>query len=398
VSQQILPLVISFGVALGLSLPGCSKDEPAPAAEPKAEQPEEKKPAVDAKIANAMAAAEKSARSEAAAPNGQTAPPPDGILGAEAAARELAPGQPAQLVLGGNGSEPRVQLGGERIVPGVGPGGKLSISYRSGGSVMPTIEFDVKSKIAAAGAQTQPVSITPNAATTGNVQTGNVQTGNTPTGGGPTGNGPSGAAGVSHLAVRFVLAGAQPASNQPGRLPDNARAEIAKLNGSYVELVTLPNGALVTQSQKLNGNNPDLEPLVTSSAEALSAAILPYPDVAVGVGAFWMVKARETMNGAPVIAYRMVKLVELGPALAKLSVNTRRYLVEPKLPMAGLPQHQVRRFESEGEATLQLKPGSPYPDSAELRDAFMALVTPSDRPNQTMPVRTELSANVSFER
>jgi hypothetical protein len=393
VSQQILPLVIGLGVALGLTLSGCSKDEPAPAAEPKAEQPEEKKPAVDAKIANAMAAAEKSARSEAAVPSGQTAPPPDGILGVEAAARELAPGQPAQLVLGGNGSEPRVQLGSERITPGVGPVGKLSISYRSGGSVMPTIEFEVKSKIAVAGAQTQPASITPGAAPASSPPTEGGQAGRVPAGGAS-----SGAAAGSHLAVRFVLAGAEPAGNQPGRLPENARAEIAKLNGSYVELVTLPNGALVAQSQKLTGNNPDLEPLVTSSAEALSAALLPYPDVAVGVGAFWMVKSRETMNGGPVIAYRMVKLVELGPTLAKLTVNTRRYLIEPSLPMAGLPPHQVRRFESEGEATLQLKPGALYPDSAESRDAFMALVSPRDRPNQPMPVRTELSSSVSFRR
>ena len=114
-----------------------------------------------------------------------------------------------------------------------------------------------------------------------------------------------------------------------------------------------------------------------------------------------MVKSRETVDGAPVIAYRMVKLTELGsgsPAVAQLSVNIRRYLIEPALPMAGLPPHQVRRFESEGEATLSLVPGFSYPDRAQVRDGFMALVTPNDRPNQALPIRTELDATLSFQR
>ena len=195
-----------------------------------------------------------------------------------------------------------------------------------------------------------------------------------------------------------MLGGARPADNQPGRLPDNARAEIAKLNGSTVELLAQPNGAIVAQSRKVAGDNPDLEPIVTSGSESLGAVLLPYPEVPVGVGAFWMVKSRETLSGAPVIAYRMVKLTELSPAQAKLSIETRRYLIEPSLPMAGLPPHQVRRFESEGEATLRIKPGALFPEQAETRDGFMALVSPSDRPNQTLPVRTEIGATVRFQR
>jgi hypothetical protein len=359
--------ILLLALAGSLALSACSKDEP-PAAQAKpeaaADLAADKKPAVDAKIASALGAAEESARSESAVPSGQGAPPPDGILDATGAARELAPGSPAQLVLGGDGSAPKLRLGADHLAPGAGPAGKLSISYRSGGSVMPTIEFDVKPKVSAAGGETQPASV----------------------------------GGSGNLALRFALAGAHPAGNQPGRLPDNARAEIAKLNGSYVELVVQPNGALISQSQKLAGDNPELEPLVSGSAEALSSVVLPYPDVPVGVGAFWMVKSRETMNGAPVIAYRMVKLTELSPAQAKLSVNTRRYLVGPNLPMDGLPPHQVSRFESQGEATLSLEPGSLYPLSADTHDGFMALVSPDARPNQPLPVRTELSANVSFQR
>jgi hypothetical protein len=112
-----------------------------------------------------------------------------------------------------------------------------------------------------------------------------------------------------------------------------------------------------------------------------------------------MVKSRETASGAAVLAYRMVKLVELGPAqVAKLTVNTRRYLLEPALPLAGLPPHRVRRFESEGEATLTLRPGIAYPDAGDVRDTFMALVSPNERPNQAVPIQSELSAHLAFSR
>jgi hypothetical protein len=355
-------------LALGLVASAC-KDEPPPPAETKSEAPAEKKPAVDEKIAHAMAAAEATARSESNTANAQTAPPQDGILGAEAAARELAPGSPAQLVLGGEGEAPRVRLGTSHIAPGAGPAGKLVLSYRSGGSVMPTIEFDLRPKVSAAGAETQPASV---AASNPNES--------------------------SSVALRFVLAGARPADNQPGRLPDNAKAEIAKLNGSYVELVATSTGALLAQHQKLAGTNPDLEPLLTGSSEALTSVVLPYPEAPVGVGAFWMIKSRETLSGADVIAYRMVKLTELSAGAAKLSVNTRRYLLQPVLPMPGLPAHHVRRFESEGEANLSVKPGSIYPTSADSRDGFMAVVTPDDRPTQAVPIQTELTANVTFSR
>ncbi|HWO10279.1 MAG TPA: hypothetical protein VNN80_12385, partial [Polyangiaceae bacterium] len=246
----------ALGALLGAIALGACKDEPsAPEAAPEA--PAEKKPAVDTKIASAMAAAEANARSEARAGEGQLAPPPDGVLSADAAAKELRPGSPSQLVLGAEGSAPRVRLGAERLEPGLGPSGKLSLSYRSGGSVMPTIEIELKPKVAA-NTGAAPVSAPAE---------------------------PAGVAAAGTLLRRFTLGAARPADDQPGRLPENAKAEIAKLNGSTFERVELPSGALLAQSQKLAGNNPDLEPLVTGSAEALSSVLLPYPEVPVGAGA-----------------------------------------------------------------------------------------------------------------
>lgn len=353
---------------LGFALLTACAEDPPPAPPEATEAPPEKKPAVDQKIANAVAAAQASAQAVAPSTD-QMAPPADGIMTAEAAARELAPGSAATLVLGNEGSSPRLKLGAERIAPGAGPAGKLQLSYRSGGSIMPTIEFDLKPKVAAAEGSMATES-----------------------------SGAAGAAAVapSALTIRFVLANARPAADQPGRLPDNARGEIAKMNGSWVELVSTPRGALQKESVELAGKNPGLEPFLQGSAEALRSIVLPYPEVPVGVGAFWMVKSREQANGADVLAYRMVKVMEINSESAKLSVSTRRYLLTTTLPIEGLPPHRVRQFEGEGNATLLVRSGAAYPESAELEDTFGALLVPGDRPTQALPFQSQLSAKISF--
>jgi hypothetical protein len=367
-----LPLLASSFV-LGLACLASCKSEPPPAAsEPPAGAVSEKKPVVDDKIANAMAAAQADVQAKEASRGGETAPPADGIMGMEAAAHELPPGSPASLVLGAEGASPRLRLGPERRPIGAGPAGKLQLSYRSGGSVMPTIDFDLKTKSSNSEGSAAAAGV-PGAA-----------------------GGASASAAPGGITTRFSLASARAAENQPGRLPENARAEIAKLNGSWVEVVTTSRGALLTQRFQLAGNNPDLQPVLLGSAETLASISLPYPEVPVGVGAFWMVKSRETANGAEVLAFRMVRLTELTPDKAQLTVNTRRYLVNPSLPLEGLPAHRVRQFESEGDATLNLRPGATYPETADLRDTFMALVTPSDRPNQAMPIQSETTAKLSF--
>jgi hypothetical protein len=323
---------------------------------------------VDQKIANAVAAAQASAQAVSPSTD-QVAPPADGIMSPEAAARELAPGSAATLVLGNEGTSPRLKLGVESIAPGAGPAGKLQLSYRSGGSMMPTIEFDLKPRVTPVEGSTA-----------------------TPS----SGAGGSANAAPSALAIRFVMANVRPAAEQPGRLPDNARAEIAKMNGSWVELISTPRGALQKERAELAGKNPGLEPFMQGSAEALSSIVLPYPEVPVGVGAFWMVKSREQSNGADVLAYRMVKVTEINAQTAKLTVSTRRYLLTPTLPIEGLPPHQVRQFESEGNATLLVRAGAPYPESAELEDTFGALLVPGDRPTQALPFQSQLNAKLSF--
>ena len=286
-------------------------------------------------------------------------------------------------MLGSEGAAPRVRLGGERPGPGVSPSAKLTLSYRSGGSVMPTVDFELRSKIVPSG-------VAPGGVAPGGVAPGRAET--------APASVPAPSTGDGIFTERFTVASSRPAESQPGRLPENAKAEIAKLSGSSIDRVVAANGAPISLEPKLAGNNPDLEPLLEGAGEALSSALLQLPEVPVGAGAFWMIKSRETANGAAVLAYRMVKLVELGPAQAKLTVNTRRYLLDSALPLAGLPPHRVRRFESEGEATLTLRPGVGYPEAADVRDTFMALVSTNDRPNQALPVQSELSAHIAFSR
>ena len=319
----------------------------------------EKKPAVDQKIESAMASARQSATPGQGSQSGGPAPPADGLMSAEAAAKELAPGAPATLVLGSEGAAPRLKIGVDRVL-GAGPSGKLEVSYRSGGSVMPTIELELKTKVSAA-------EVAPGSEATAFV-------------------------------TRYLVSKARPSEQQPGRLPENARAEISKIDGSAIDFVTTPKGAALGARHQVAGNNRDLEPLVMGSAEALAITLLPYPDVPVGVGAFWMVKSRETANGADVLAYRMVRVTDLSGDTLKLSVSTRRYLLSESLSIQGFPPNRVRQFQSEGEGSLSLQAGAAYPQAAEVHDTFMALVTPNDRPSQALPVQSELTAKLAFSK
>ncbi|MET0411956.1 MAG: hypothetical protein ABW217_11715 [Polyangiaceae bacterium] len=312
----------------------------------------EQKPVLDSKIASAMQAA---AQAEAAkAPSAQAgAPPADGILEPEAADRELALGKPAELTLGGPGATPKLSLGSGELKAGEGPKGTLEVSYRIGGSLVPTIEYSFQALRAAA-------------------------------------------AGADPLSTRFSLLKAAPSADQPGRLPPNMASEIAKLNGSSVEFASTRQG-LVIGAAKVHAKNDDaqLVPLVESAATALTALVLPRPEAPVGPGAFWMVKSRESFNGADVVVYRMVKVETVTGDVAELSVNTRRYLAGRTLTLEGLPPHSLREFEGNGSATLSLRQGAAYPHQGKLRESMLALVVPNDQPGQAIPVQSDLSATFS---
>ncbi len=354
--RSCAPRLLCCALAALAALSGCRADEPAPS-DAKTEAAAEKKPVIDQKIESAVAAAQKSAGSVNPAAPGQLTPPEDGILDAAAAALEVAPGSAAQLVFGGAGADPKLTLGGP-VQTSALTRGHLEVSYRSGSGAMPTVDFELQLKAAVSAAGAVPAE-------------GDVTT-------------------------RFMFASAGLGATQPGRLPENARAEIAKLKGSSVEFVTSPRGASKGFRFALGGDNPGLVPLVMGGAEALASVVLPYPEQPVGSGAFWMVKSRETLNGAQVLAYRMVKVSQVSGDAAQLEVVTRRYLLEAALPMASLPPHRVRQFESEGKATLSVRAGTAYPTEAEVEDTFTAILSLNERPNQPAPLQSEVHAKLQL--
>jgi hypothetical protein len=340
--------------ALGL---GACQSEPPKVEKAKDEQAAEaeQKPAVDNKIASAMQAAAQ-AEAARAQPGQGAAPPPDGILGLEAADRELSIGKPAEVTLGGAGGSPKLSLGTGELKAGEGPRGTLDVSYRIGGSVVPTIEYSYQIVRSAPG-ETDP------------------------------------------LTTKLTLLKAAPSANQPGRLPANMAGEIAKLNGSTVELTSTRQGYPIGAAKvHAKNDDPQLVPLVESAATALTALVLPRPEVPVGPGAFWMVKSRESFNGADVVVYRMVKVETVTGDVAELSVNTRRYLASKTLPLEGLPPHELREFQGEGSATLSLRQGALYPHQGKVRDTMLALVVPNDQPGQAIPVQSDLSATLTTQK
>jgi hypothetical protein len=341
-----------------LVLLGACQSEPPKADKPKddkTEQGAEQKPVIDNKIASAMQAA---AQAEAEQGQGAQAgaPPPDGILGPEAADRELAAGKPAELTLGGAGGTPKLSLGMGELKAGDGPKGTLEVSYRIAGSVVPTIDY---------GFQVQRTAATES----------------------------------DPLRTKFALLKATPAADQPGRLPPTMAAEVAKLNGSSVEFASSAQG-LPLGAAKLEAKNKDpaLVPLVESAATALGELVVPRPESPVGPGAFWMVKTRESFNGADVVAYRMVKVESVTGDVAELSVNTRRYLAGSTLALEGLPPHTLREFRAEGSASLSLRQGAAYPHQGKVRESMLALVAPNDQPGQALPVQSDLSATISTQK
>src|SRR5688572_6777876 len=229
---------VSLGLLGCLTLGGCEAEKPKAESEKKeTDEQAEKKPVLDDKIESAVQAA---ARAEAQqAPQAQEgAPPPDGILGPQGAERELGAGKAAEVVLGNAGGTPKLNLFAGELAAGEGPRGTVQLSYRVGGSVMPTIDFSFQGVRAAA----EP----------------------------------------DQLKTRFQLLKAAPAENQPGRLPPNAAAEVAKLNSSWVEFSGTRRGLLSGTQFETHGNNADLAPIVEGAASVLSLVVLPRPEQPVG--------------------------------------------------------------------------------------------------------------------
>ena len=314
-------------------------------------------PVLDSKIANAVANAAKThAQAGAAAESG---PPPDGIMGAERANAELAKGAPPKVKLGSAGSEPRVVLGSADL--GDRRPGQLEISVRNGPGAMPTtvLKLDVH----------KAAPVAPPATTAA-----------------PNSNGAS--------PYLFDVVNADLATTQPGEVPPELGAEIRKLKGSQFAAQVGPEGLLGTPSFTLaKGAIPQLESMLDAGATTLNDAIVAYPKEAIGAGGFWMTTSRETLLGAEVIVYRMVKVAEIKDGNVVLDISAKRYLAADTLGVAGLEQAKVAQFQAESSTQMMVPAGSALPVDGRTQTSIRAFVEIEGQPR---PIQVEARSLFAF--
>jgi hypothetical protein len=171
--------------------------------------------------------------------------------------------------------------------------------------------------------------------------------------------------------------------------------EIRKLKGSQLTFQTREAslvGAPVLSLAK--GANPQLDTLVLAAATGLSDAALPYPTEPVGVGAFWMVTSRESLLGTDVVAYRMVKVVDITDGAARLEVNTKRYLGDGGIGLPGIESARVHQFQAESSAQFVIAAKQTLPTEGRSQTAIRSLAEIEGAPR---PIQIELRTEFAFK-
>lgn len=312
--------------------------------------------AVAPEIANAVQAAALQAQ-QAAPSTGEAAPPPDGILGLERANAEVALGSAPKLSLATAGSEPRVQLGGPLAEK---QPGRVEIAIRTGPqAAMPTTAFELV------------------------VGTGKLK-----------GEDPESLADTERV---FDVKAAGLGGQQPGTVPEQAKAAISKLKGSEIVFPTregVPVGS--PRVERAKGSAQDLDLMVTATADALQSMQIVYPQQPVGKGAMWMVTSREVFMGTDVVSYRLYKVAEADASGAVLEVNTKRYAAASRLHMPGLEDNTIVQFQGTDEGQLRAVPGQQLPVEGRLMQRLGAVVQAPGDPDRAAPVQFEVRTLFSF--
>lgn len=292
---------------------------------------------LDPELAQAMAQTQAPPKTNASDANG---PPPNGIFAPGAADKEAAKGSAPQLELGSEGADPKVSL--RPVAP---PDSKLTGSIevtvqqgQPGGGLPVSFGFDLTSQKLKEG------------------------------------EGPEGATKVT---VR-VTSAKVPITG----IDKTIEADVAKLKGTRIDYVLLPDGS--GQDYKLElpkGHVPDLANWAQTLKDAIALVTLPVPEKPVGVGAYWMVKTREGVLGLDLVSYRLAKVEAIKDGVATLSLNTKRYSAVSTLDLAGLPPgvpKEMSDFQSMSEGRLEYKIGSAFPLGGDISSALaVGLGTPT---------------------
>ena len=304
-------------------------------------------PVLDNKIAEAVANA--ADRSTPSAPAVGKGPPPDGILGQERADAEVNEGAEAKLVLGGQGSEPRILLGG---APSTRPRtGRVELSLRTGASMLPTTELQLQTALPKLTDQ------------------------------------------VASKALVFDVTSADVAPDQAAQIPEAMAKELRELKGSSFRFKRQEVLVGTPEFELAKGANPELKTLMQGSAAALAEALPALPDKPVGKGAFWMATSRETILGSDVVAYRMVKVTDVKENSASLEVTTKRYLGRGGVGLPGIETAPVRQFQAESSTEMTMHVGQRLPTEGLTQTSVRALV---EREGQALPVQVEMRSSFAF--
>ena len=341
-------------VVAAVLVTGCDRSEEQKADSPsgtaatgeQAEQGVVSEPVLDPEIANAVAEASEQAMAAGSAAAG--GPPPDGILGKAKADAEALPGTAAKLTVGGTGEGNRLQLRG--ALPRK-RSGRAEIAVRTGPrSALPSIEFALE--------------VIP----------------------------PKGETSSGEYAIRVV--DSKLAAQQPGQIPAAVEKQVRTLEGSAFQYAVRDGNPVGSPRHELpKGAEAQLDQILQAASDLLSSVWIAMPEQAVGQGAFWMTTSRETFAGTDVVAYRMVTVKTLTPQRAELEVKTRRYSAGGSLGVDGFEQSNLRQFQGEDTAQLELVPGNSLPTRAQIKQTLLAIVEEQGR---AAPVQFEARATFEF--
>lgn len=328
----------------GLLLAGCEEKQAARSeTESKADAgSQERSRGIDKNLAEAVAAV-----AGGQAGGGPSGPPSTGVFAKGAADAELRPSDPPKLSLGGKGSPPTITFATSGWKPGRKREVTVEMSVRTGPqSALPTVDvtFSLEASEAAGGA--------------------------------PAGSAGAPASPAGPLQVLAKITGTKLAREQPGQLPPGLEAELAKIKGTVIRLELQPNGAgHQVAFEAAKGVDESLSQIARTAGDALALELLPYPTDPVGVGAFWMVAAREPFLGLDVIAYRMIKVEKIEGERATLSVNTKRYVAGGQVALAGIPPHEISEFSGSGTTQLVVPARDPFALEGQGSDVLLSNLT-----------------------
>lgn len=323
--------------ALGVAIAGCQKEQ-APSPEPAASL--EKPSTLDPALAKAVAAASVGMTGRGApAPAASGGPPAGGVFAPGAADREIKKGDAPKLTLGGQGSEPRVQLG--PMQPKAG--------WKTSGTVQIAMQGDARQQALPIELSVTLEAQKPKAA--------------------------EGAGGAASAAPVPMLAKVTAARVGMTGLPPEIATRIEKLKGSKVEYDVLPDGSGTGYRAEVPAGAEELRDQLRVLSDMLALVTLPVPQQPLGEGAFWMATSREGVFGLDLVTYRLVKVEKVTGNSVTLSVGTKRYATSALFEFEGLPPDAPRdlaEFDSKSDGRIELAVGAPFPQSGELQSVLVA--------------------------